>query len=1758
MANFSLDINVLNSTIAKMGNFITSITGAGSSFAQTNENLTITGWTGKGANVFSMKSGKFSTDWAKFVSNETALKTSLKSGAQQAEVIVKQLNSIAAVFGASAKSATKIGYNPNAKAAAVQGCMSVKSKFSDDLSDLEQIMSLGGRLQISKFNAYSKAISIYTLIENKQTKLVKLASALDTYEADVFRLTTIMKGWKPVPLPVWQNFVTTYFTHTGMGENEALALWGDANAINVLLAVMLGVNYKTQYGGDPVNMSTGNFVYQKEYLKVAGYFPLSFLMTYNSTETRTGALGPGWTHSFEISIERQDDKAIILLEDGQREVFEYRGSWRHAQGEDASLTENDGQFTYRTHQGVEYLFDNQGKLIQITDRNGHFLKLSYNDSGQLQTAENDSGAQFNFSYEEGRLVQVADNASRAISLTYSDGILASVTGETGAVYSYAHNDAGRITQVTNPLGIAAVENEYDENGRVIAQSLAGGGKLSFVFDDDAQSVKFTEQNGNEVTHIHDNRYRSIKTIYSDGTETSEYDNHNHLTSFTDKLDNTVSYGYDERGNRTSITNALGEETTTTYNELNRPTEVAVCGVPQLKAIYDERGNAIETSDGLGRTIKTKRNEAGQPEKITLSDESEITLAFDERGNITSATDPSGTATCEYDELNRPVLVTDPLGNEMHFVRDARGNTTQATNAAGDVCACEYNGLDRPTKIIDFDGSTAKYGYHKNGRPESFTDQEGNTTTLEYDLMGNPIRRTDAEGFSTQTEYDQFNRPIKVIDEEGITVEQYVYDALGNKTKITGPRGEETSIVYDALSRPIEVTEPDGAKLSAIYNVLGKPTCITDALGHKYLREYDIVGQLIKATDPTGTIFTFSYSLLGKLASITNPAGLTTTFDYLLGGLLEKITYPDGRYKTFTYDAAKNLTSQTDQDGFSLYYTYDCLNRIIEISTSTGQKTTYSYDAVGRVISATDTLGNTTCFAWSPTGRLIKVTDPLGACVQYTYDKRGLISEVKQLADLFEAQKINAQNTEVRLTTYKRTPQGRISDITDALGATEAYTYNVAGQPVTKLDKDGYLTNYDYDIVGQLSQVDYADGKSVELTHNVLRQLTAIEDWIGTTTIDVDEIGRATKVTDPAGKEVSYGFGLAGQRTSITYPGGREVAYGYDEFLRLSSLTDGETQVGYSYDQSSRLIEKLFSNGTAAKYAYNEAGIQSELIHTDTQGVLDSYAWSFDRLLRKSGAQVFRRDMPEATGDYTYGYDALSHLTEVTKDGKLQKTFGYDPFGNRSFMQEPSGRTDYAYNALNQLLHSESSEATKDFSYDKRGNLIQALTGGQLTHAYEYGAFNRLMSATDATGKAASYLYNGLEQRVGEKIEDGLNPTRQIDYLLDLTQHFNNVLQIDDGIQTKDYLWDGMIAAEASTEGARTYLPDDLGSPLRFMGADGLPQDSYFYDEFGVDLSANQDAMQPFGFTGYRFDSIADTYFAQARQYDPAAGRFVGADPHWNTINMIFGDSGYLLPEADAIKQSSNLYAYCMNDPLQLVDVLGAWGGDVHSGFDNNGKQLSYGTYAWTLDIIAPNSAPTFAQEAIATSIATADKYIDDPFGGANAVPIIGKPYLHFNTTATYYAGGDTRLAAAGNDYQSFLANAPKITQQYTSALNTVSPYSCHQNIVTINTEYNTQLYSDIGAGLHSLQDIFAHGNKGIAGVDKGNPIDDFDSVLAYAGITSHIFNNNNHFDDRAYDWADCSLTKVKYTGVANSTRYKSTELASEGYIASALYEAGKS
>ena len=399
-------------------------------------------------------------------------------------------------------------------------------------------------------------------------------------------------------------------------------------------------------------------------------------------------------------------------------------------------------------------------------------------------------------------------------------------------------------------------------------------------------------------------------------------------------------------------------------------------------------------------------------------------------------------------------------------------------------------------------------------------------------------------------------------------------------------------------------------------------------------------------------------------------------------------------------------------------------------------------------------------------------------------------------------------------------------------------------------------------------------------------------------------------------------------------------------LRLSRLTDENGTIAYTYDEKGRLAQKTFPNGIQTHYTYNEEGRLAELTHTDRKGILDRYAYQYDLTGNKTAIQKQRRDLPQESGCYTYAYDALGRLSAVTKDGENLRTYAYDAFGNRSLLREGTTQTTYTYNAMNQLISRADAMNEETYAYDKRGNLRLILQNGALKNHYVYGALNRLEQAVNAKGETALYTYNGLGHRVGKTTgtlptlstqpttntrqtpdqnqnplqgiplpdplslleSQDIHPEKKIQYTIDLTRGYHNLLQKEEDGNTQSYLWDGNVTGLREDGQQSYYLQDELGSPIRLANQNGELQDSYGYDEFGQDLYGNQGTMQPFGYTGYQPDRIAETYYAQAREYRPELGRFAGKD--------------VLRYSRKSDSASLNLYVYCKQNPLYHIDRNG--------------------------------------------------------------------------------------------------------------------------------------------------------------------------------------------------------------------------------------------
>ena len=114
---------------------------------------------------------------------------------------------------------------------------------------------------------------------------------------------------------------------------------------------------------DPINLSTGNFIYDHEDMQAGGEIPLSFHRYYNSKDTGTGTMGSCFLHNYEMEVQ-------IVQVAGFVTIFMVVS---------AMVCLYRKRYDCRKHNGYIYLFSSLGFLLQVMFQ-GSILggKESYN------------------------------------------------------------------------------------------------------------------------------------------------------------------------------------------------------------------------------------------------------------------------------------------------------------------------------------------------------------------------------------------------------------------------------------------------------------------------------------------------------------------------------------------------------------------------------------------------------------------------------------------------------------------------------------------------------------------------------------------------------------------------------------------------------------------------------------------------------------------------------------------------------------------------------------------------------------------------------------------------------------------------------------------------------------------------------------------------------------------------------------------------------------------------------------------------------------------------------------------------------------------------------------------------------------------------------------------------------------------------------------------------------------------------------------
>lgn len=309
---------------------------------------------------------------------------------------------------------------------------------------------------------------IFTDVQGVDTNYLSIVAEQITYGN---KMVQLIKDMADMINPNGGNLSVEQMTNILGADIEALNS-AEATKQKEIDEEMLGTNADgAEMSEDPVNLSTGNFIYDHEDLKIGGEIPLSFHRYYNSKDTSAGVLGKCFLHNYEMEVkELADGKIRIRQQDGQIISFckSLEGKYIPQNIAMGEFEKSEEGYIYTKLSKERVIFNTDGKMKRQEDANGRGITFSYDERKRLVEAKTDTGASLSYSYDinSGNLVKVSDHTGRCVEMSYQNGNLERVKIANGAVYTYHYGEDRRITEVVNAREIVAVKNEYDKKYRV--------------------------------------------------------------------------------------------------------------------------------------------------------------------------------------------------------------------------------------------------------------------------------------------------------------------------------------------------------------------------------------------------------------------------------------------------------------------------------------------------------------------------------------------------------------------------------------------------------------------------------------------------------------------------------------------------------------------------------------------------------------------------------------------------------------------------------------------------------------------------------------------------------------------------------------------------------------------------------------------------------------------------------------------------------------------------------------------------------------------------------------------------------------------------------------------------------------------------------------------------------------------------------------------------------------------------------------------
>ncbi len=874
------------------------------------------------------------------------------------------------------------------------------------------------------------------------------------------------------------------------------------------------------------------------------------------------------------------------------------------------------------------------------------------------------------------------HSNRLKSIEYPNGVM--------EIYEYG------IFIETNIVPVMYGTNQmYRTN--ITWRGTPNGAKSSIV--DGSKSISVRDRSGNILSRI------AVDVISGFTNQSEIYTEHDKYgrpkkTTYIDGTYSWVDHGC--CGGPDTITNRDGTVTTFVHDKLKKQVAKRENGIVLTNVL-----------DASGRLLKSIRIGTNGSQIV------QGTFGYDALGNQIAATNALGHKTSFSEVITnyqriRTTTYSDGSTRIEEYYRD--GQLARITGSAVHPVRYEY-GTEQDAGIWRL--------YTKEIKLNASGADTSEWTKTYKDMVGRDYKTVYSDGSTRQSFYNIKGQLVKTVDPDGVTT-LYAYNGKGEQSIVATDVNRDGIINTngtDRIQQTVRSVVNNGSvnvQRVATYvwstnniatsNLLGMADTSVDGL-ISWNSRHGLTNQSRTKYAGGGTLYSTNTAPDGSLS-----------ISHYANGLLQNVTRKNSAGTQLSrvdyfYDEHGRQYAATDARNGTTFYTYNDADRVVATITpppgngASAQTTTYEHDWVGRVTRTVLPDGTSVTNEYHPTGELKKTYGSRNYPVQYAYDPQG--RRTNMITWKTFATDSGKATTAWRYDGYRGFLTNKVYD--DGKGP--FYSYTPGGRLRTRTWARGTVTTYHTNSVGEIFATTYSD-TTPAVTNNFdrLGRSTNIIDGSGSRFLVYNATGQLLRETNSSGamigQNLRFTYDQYQRRTNhawyATNTSLLSHSFAFDGASRITNVSDGTYQGGYSYLANSPLISQV-------TYRSNTTTRMTTTKTFDNLNRLQSVS--------SSGSQL------STPIDFNYSYNDANQRTRVNLDDGSFWIYEYDKLG-----QVVSGKrywSDWTPVAGQQY----------EYAFDDIGNRTSTKAGGD-----------------DAGGalRSASYTANSLNQYSSRDVPAYLN------------------------------------------------------------------------------------------------------------------------------------------------------------------------------------------------------------------------------------------------------------------------------------------------------------------------------------------------------------------------------------------------------------------